>query len=126
MVLMKISGIVAVAAGGAIGSVLRYLISFVPCKTDFPLATLIVNLLGAVAIGFIASYGTQKISGSTVLFFKTGMCGGFTTFSTFSLECFGLFESGKTLLGAVYLLISVLGCLIGVWAGTALGKIAAA
>jgi CrcB protein len=54
------------------------------------------------------------------------MCGGFTTFSTFSLECFGLFESGKTLLGAVYLLISVLGCLIGVWAGTALGKIAAA
>jgi CrcB protein len=123
MKLTSISAVLAVAAGGAVGSVMRYLISLMPCRGSFPLPTLIANLLGALIIGFIAGYAPLKGAGkNTVLFFKTGMCGGFTTFSTFSLEAFGLFEKGRNALGAAYIIMSVAGCLLGVWAGMTAGK----
>lgn len=119
---MKITSVLCVAAGGAAGAVLRYLVSLVPFRGEFPFATLIVNLLGAAAIGFIAGISSSgDVSKNAVLFFKTGVCGGFTTFSTFSLESIGLFEKGKTALGAVYILLSLIGCLAGVWAGQKLG-----
>lgn len=124
---MKLTSVLAVAAGGALGSVLRYILGSMPYKGDFPVPTLTANLLGALLIGFIAGFTAERNAGkNTVLFFKTGMCGGFTTFSTFSLESFGLFDSGKTALGALYVILSVAGCLLGVWAGMAAGRFLAA
>ena len=120
---MKFIPFLAAASGGALGSVLRYSVSLIPFKGNFPVATLIANLLGALLIGFIAGFTDSKTSGKNiVLFFKTGMCGGFTTFSTFSLESFELLKSGKMFLGTAYILLSVAGCLLGVWAGMSIGK----
>ena len=84
-----------VALGGALGAVARYAISLIPVKTPFPLLTLITNIIGAVLIGFIVGITDKKdnVSPNTVLFWKTGVCGGFTTFSTFSLEAYKLFEN---------------------------------
>ena len=80
-------GFLAVALGGAIGAMGRYAISLIPAKTAFPILTLITNFLGAVLIGFIVGLVSKRddLSPSVVLFWKTGVCGGFTTFSTFSL-----------------------------------------
>ena len=120
---MTLPSILAVAAGGAVGAVLRYLISLIPFNGNFPTATLVTNIFGALVIVFISGFAASGTADkNAVLFLKTGVCGGFTTFSTFSLECFQLFESGKILTGSVYVIVSLSGCLLGVWAGTALGK----
>lgn len=105
--------------GGGLGAVLRYLLSLVPAGTTFPLMTLLTNVIGAFCIGFFAA---ALPSGRALTFLKTGLCGGFTTFSTFSLECLSLFERGAALSGVLYIATSVLGCLAGVWLGkTAVG-----
>ena len=77
-----------VALGGTIGAVARYAVSLIPVKTQFPVLTLATDLIGAILIGFIVGIADKKeeVSPNTVLFWKTGVCGGFTTFSTFSLE----------------------------------------
>ena len=102
-----------VALGGALGSALRYTISLIPCKTDFPFLTLITNFIGALAIGFVIGIAHDK-SPNTLLFWKTGVCGGFTTFSTFSLEAFSLFERKMFVLGGLYVVLSVGLCLVEV------------
>ena len=116
-------GFLWVALGGAIGAVLRYAISLIPIKTAFPILTLITNILGAVAIGFIVGIvSTRKdVPDNIQLFFKTGVCGGFTTFSTFSLEAFQLFERSQYLLGGIYAILSVVCCIAGIWVGERLG-----
>ena len=108
-----------VGLGGALGAVCRYLISLIPLKGDFPFLTLFTNLLGAVLIGIVDGIAgsNEKISKQEVLFFKTGVCGGFTTFSTFSLEGLTLLEGGKYLLGTAYIVVSVVFCLLGVAVG---------
>lgn len=112
-----------VAAGGAVGAACRYAISLIPFKGEFPLLTLVTNILGALLIGFIVGMAQQKeLPANTVLFLKTGVCGGFTTFSTFSLEAWGLIENGSKLLAALYILLSVVCCIAGVWLGIAAGK----
>ncbi len=105
-----------VALGGALGSVLRYAISLIPRKTVFPFLTLITNFIGAFAIGFVVGIVSEK-SPNTLLFWKTGVCGGFTTFSTFSLEAFSLFEKKLFVLGGLYVVLSVGLCLSGVLFG---------
>ncbi len=120
---MTVKAILAVGAGGAIGAVLRYIISLIPFRGDFPTATFIVNVLGAFALGFISGIVLDKdISRETELFLKTGMCGGFTTFSTFSLEAIMLIEGGKIHLGVFYIILSLAGALTGVFLGLSLGK----
>lgn len=112
------TNIIIVGLGGAIGSILRYIISLIPNKYTFPLITLVINILGAILIGYITGIATKKsISLRFILFFKTGLCGGFTTFSTFSLEAYYLFESGNYFYSILYILLSFIGCLIGVWLG---------
>ena len=117
---------IAVGLGGAVGAVGRFLMGaapFIP-KTAFPLTTGLINLLGAFAIGLIAELAAQKgmQSSNLVLFLKVGVCGGFTTFSTFSLETVTLFSTGKTGLGCLYIALSVLLCLLGVLLGQWLGR----
>ena len=108
-----------VALGGAIGAMGRYAISLIPNRTEFPILTLITNIAGAVLIGFIASIAAENnnLSSNAVLFWKTGVCGGFTTFSTFSLEAYTLFENKTYLQGGIYVALSVVFCLAGIYLG---------
>ncbi len=108
-----------VALGGALGAVARYAISLIPIKTGFPILTLITNILGAVLIGFIVGITSsrQGISDRTVLFWKTGVCGGFTTFSTFSLEAFNLLEEKQYTVGGLYVVLSCSFCILGIVLG---------
>lgn len=112
------TGLLCVGAGGALGAVLRYGISLIPYKGNFPVLTLITNVLGAFAIGYIAGTAARRnVPGNLVLFLKTGVCGGFTTFSTFSLEAYGLLEKGTYVAAFLYMAFSVVLCLAGVMAG---------
>ena len=113
-----------VAAGGALGAAGRYAVGLLPVKTDFPLLTLRVNAAGAVIIGFLAGlFARGGLTDRRLLFWKTGVCGGFTTFSAFSLEAVQLFEKGRHLAGSLYILLSLLLCLAGVLAGQALSRL---
>lgn len=109
-----------VAFGGAIGSVLRYLISLIDFKsaTAFPYATLIVNVIGSFLIGLIVAFAVVKIDANPnlILFLKVGICGGFTTFSTFALESTQMIQSGKIWLAILYILLSIvlsMGAIVG-------------
>ncbi len=108
-----------VALGGAVGALGRYAISLIPTKTEFPILTLITNIIGAILIGFIVGLldGRDETSKNMLLFWKTGVCGGFTTFSAFSLEALNLLEKKAYFSGGCYLALSVVGCIIGVYCG---------
>lgn len=115
---MQITSFIFVGLGGAVGAMLRYAISLLPYKGTFPILTLVTNILGALVIGFIAGTAARRqVPAALNLFLKTGVCGGFTTFSTFSLEAWQLMEGGHGGLSALYMLISVIFCLAGVAAG---------
>lgn len=112
------TGVLFTGLGGAVGAASRYLMCLIPNKYDFPFITLAVNLIGAFLIGFIAGAASAKsLSPNLVLFLKTGICGGFTTFSTFSLETLTLIEKGRMPAAVLYATASLLGCLIGVKLG---------
>lgn len=107
-----------VGLGGFVGSILRYLIGFIDFGdyNGFPVNTFIINILGALVISFIAFYMTRysktHFDASTlkfiVLFLKVGVCGGFTTFSTFALETGDLLKAGNVEVAFVYALLSVI------------------
>jgi CrcB protein len=104
--------IVAVAAGGALGSVARYLVGVGSGKlfgTDFPWGTLIINVTGSFLIGAFAGLFAAKwdLSQTMRIFLTVGICGGFTTFSTFSLDGYYLIERGQTLASFAYMAASV-------------------
>ncbi len=108
-----------VALGGAAGAVCRYGISLLPIHTTFPIATFVTNLLGAFIIGLVVGWSEKNdLPNEVILFTKTGFCGGFTTFSTFSLESMNLISDGKYFVGGGYMILSLLCCVVGV----ALGK----
>ena len=112
------SGIICVGLGGGLGAVLRYGISLLPYKGDFPVLTLVTNVLGALLIGVIAGMAARRnLSPSLVLFLKTGVCGGFTPFSTFSLEAYNLIGKGQYGMAFTYMCASVILCLAGVMGG---------
>lgn len=104
--------LLAVGIGGAIGAVCRYLLGqMIPkMESGFPLGTFAVNVIGCFAIGLIvAMVGKHSdIDPRLVLFLQTGICGGFTTFSTFSLETLALIEDGRFAVGVLYIALSVL------------------
>lgn len=100
----------AVGIGGFIGSVLRYLISLIPIsqKSTFPFNTFITNIIGALLIGFIISCADKsEMAPEKLLLLKVGLCGGLTTFSTFSSETFRLLEGGNIITALAYIILSV-------------------
>lgn len=117
----------AVGAGGFIGAVLRYLISLIPIKTDFPLKTLAVNLIGCFVIGIIAGLAQDRFEDNPrlSLFLKVGICGGFTTFSSFALETDELIKNSRYAAAGLYAAASVLLGLAAAYLGqTAIRSIA--
>lgn len=104
-----------VGMGGFLGAAARYLLSLIPVqdKSGFPWNTFFINAAGAFLIGCISAFAAKKEIGSSslILFLKTGVCGGFTTFSTFALESYVLMENGKGVLSVIYMIASVLVCL---------------
>lgn len=108
-----------VGLGGALGAMFRYAISLFPVKVEFPILTSVTNVLGAIFIGLIIgiAYRKEEMSQGMVLFLKVGICGGFTTFSTFSLEMFNLIEKGKIGMGILYAVLTVSFCIVGVYLG---------
>ncbi len=113
-----------VALGGALGSVGRYGIGLALARYEaFPFGTLLANILGSLLIGFCAGVyeGDQK-GRPAALFLMIGFCGGFTTFSAFSLQTFDLIHQQAWLKAGGNVMLSVVGCLLGTWVGFFLGQ----
>ncbi len=112
---------IAVGIGGFIGAVCRYLIGMVPLKEGctFPIKTFLINIAGSFLIGIITALAmkTDPLDSRTVLFLKVGLCGGFTTFSSFALETADLMKDGKIHLAALYTVLSVTFGVLAVFAG---------
>ena len=111
-----------VGLGGFIGSVARYLIGLLAVETasGFPVKTFCINLLGSFILGIVSESALRDpgISRNLVLFLQIGVCGGFTTFSTFSSEALKLFAGGRQGVALSYMVLSVvlgLVCCYGGW-----------
>jgi CrcB protein len=106
-----------VASGGAIGSIFRAII-LVLGRTWMPWQTLLTNVLGAFLIGIFLRYWEQN---SEPYFFRAfwmiGLCGGFTTFSTFGLDAYNFLKSGLWLYMFMYVTLSFVGTLLGIFLG---------
>ena len=117
-----------IALGSALGGAGRYWCSGVIARhygETFPWGTLTVNVVGSLLIGLLATLtepdGRLLMSTTTRQFFMVGLFGGFTTFSSFSLQVLHLVRDGQWLPASFYILASVALCLLGVWLGHALG-----
>jgi CrcB protein len=118
-----------IAIGGALGTAFRYWCSGVAARLiseTFPWGTLIVNVVGSFVIGFFFTLtgpdGRLLVSSTARLFVMVGLCGGYTTFSSFSLQTLTLLQDGEFLHAGANIVASVLLCMLAVW----LGHIAAA
>lgn len=119
--------LVAIAVGGAVGAVLRFIVSTNVQRVmgkDFPYGTLTVNVLGSLLMGFLFIMLVERqISSielrSGLLF---GLLGAFTTFSSFSFETLALLESGDFGKALINVFMSVLCCLLATWVGLGIGR----
>lgn len=114
--------ILAIFAGGGLGAVLRYLtgmfcISYL--KTNLPIATFIVNIIGSFILGFLYIYFIEKyqVPSAVKLALTVGFCGGLTTFSTFSVEIFNMIQNTQFLTAAIYAILSLAIGIIAVFLG---------
>ena len=115
-----------VGMGGALGAISRMLISNYINRNfslTFPIGVLTVNILGSFIIGLIMGGMYLKVNSGDIEFLPfliTGFLGGFTTFSSFSLETLYLFQEGRVTQGISYVALTMIGCLIGVYIGAVL------
>jgi fluoride exporter len=120
----------AVAVGGALGSLGRYWLAAIMTALTgprFPWGTLLINVLGSFLIGLVAGLtltsGRVTMHPDVRIFLMVGVCGGFTTFSAFSLQTLELLQGGSAWPAAGYVLGSVAICLVAVWGGWLLGRV---
>jgi CrcB protein len=123
----KAGSYIAVALGSIVGAVARFLVSVLSVSQfgdGFPWGTLFVNVTGSFVIGFYAALtgpdGRLYASPRQRLFVMVGICGGYTTFSAFSLETLRFVQSGKVQTAFVYLVVSAVTWIASVWLGHAL------
>jgi CrcB protein len=119
----------AVAFGGALGSLARFWVgAAVMALTGprFPWGTLLINVVGSAVIGLAAGLslggGRLAMQPDLRIFLMVGVCGGFTTFSAFSLQTLELLQAGEVWPAAGYVVASVVLCILAVWGGWLLGK----
>ena len=110
--------------GGGLGSIARYAVSSLVAKwwgETFPWGTILINITGSMLIGFFvaltATEGRVMVSPTFREFFTFGICGGYTTFSSFSLQTLNLARAGEWLKAGGNVLVSVVCCLVAVWLG---------
>jgi fluoride exporter len=112
---MQLNWMVAVLAGGGLGSLVRFAISLAIQKQaaiGFPLSTFLANVLSCMVLGLVARIGlTIPLGDAWRLFVITGFCGGLSTFSTFSYETFVLFRTGHSSWALANILLNVMVCL---------------
>ena len=116
---------IQVALGGAIGAALRFLLGSVVVRHwtgTFPVAILGVNVLGSFLMGLCVVWAAKTANAHLSPFLMTGVLGGFTTFSAFSLEAYTLFERGQTAAAAGYVAASVVFSIAGLVAGVMLAR----
>ena len=117
------NGFLLVGAGGALGAMARYGVASLLGRLwpmSFPLATLLINITGSIAMGIFVGLMAKLIPAAQEplrLFVAIGILGGFTTFSSFSLDTITLIERGDVLPAIAYVALSVVVCLIGLYLG---------
>lgn len=116
-----------IGLGGALGSMLRYGSSLLIGPRPFPLAILLINITGSFIIGLVvaASLKNEALANNWKLFLATGICGGFTTFSAFSLDNLQLLESGKFGMFALNITGSIILGIAAAWLGFKIINLAA-
>ena len=126
---MRAASYLWVAAGGALGSMARYWLADAVAGllgAQFPWGTLLINIGGSFLIGWFGAWtgahGPMEVPGDVRVFVMVGICGGFTTFSSFSLQTLELMQAGELVRAGAYILGSVVLCLLAVWAGVAMGR----
>ncbi len=128
----KAMAYLAVGLGSALGGMGRFWIAGLVGQRfgdAFPWGTILVNVSGSFAIGFLAALTSSegrlhpKLSPLAVQFFMVGICGGYTTFSSFSLQTLKLIQGGNLSQAGTNIALSVIACLAAVWAGHALGQL---
>jgi fluoride exporter len=123
---MSFTSCLIVMAGGALGTLARYLVSFfaLPLSRDLPWGTIAINITGSFLIGFFGtltlSQGRYPVSENLRLFVMIGLCGGYTTFSSFSLQTLDLLRVGALGRAGLNVALSVVLCVAAVAAGHAL------
>lgn len=110
-----------VGLGGAAGSMLRYAVTLLAAALQISShwATVTVNVVGSFLIGLLMSVCGQS---TLLLLLTVGLCGGFTTFSTFSSQSLALFQNGQPMLALAYIFGTLVFCLLAVWLGVMLGN----
>lgn len=118
--------VILIALGGALGAVLRYASVSLTARIfgpGFPMGVMAVNVAGSFAMGLVAAYLLERTGGSRgALFLATGVLGGFTTFSAFSLDAVGLIEAGRFGAATAYVGGSVALAILALYAGLVLGR----
>jgi CrcB protein len=112
----------AIALGGSLGAISRYWVSTTTYSwlgSNFPYGTLMVNVTGSLVMGFLTVVLVQRfdVSDEVRLGLIIGFIGSFTTFSAFSMDTIHWIESGAVIKALVYILVSVIACVLGAWAG---------
>jgi len=118
-----------VAIGGALGSMARFWLGIAVAElvgARFPWGTLLINVVGSFVIGWFdvltGEFGSWTVPPDARVFVLVGICGGFTTFSSFSLQTMQLLQGGEAVRAGAYVLGSVALCLLSVWAGMMLAR----
>ncbi len=112
----------AIALGGSLGAISRYWVStstYSWLGGNFPYGTLMVNVTGSLVMGFLTVLLVQRfdVSDQVRLGLIVGFLGSFTTFSAFSMDTIHWIENGAVLKALAYVLVSVIACVLGAWAG---------
>jgi len=124
-----ILNLLAVFFGGAVGATIRYITGILCNKyltSTLPIATFLVNILGCFVLGLAFAYFMNKtnINQAWKLAITVGFCGGLSTFSAMSFEMLEMLKNGNYITGIIYSIISVVICLIAVFIGFKIGKLA--